>query len=261
VAAALVLTPATASAQGGPGVPRTPDGKPDLQGIWQVRNTAWANILDHGATLGDANSARTGIMGGLSVVEGGEIPYLPAALKKMQENRANAATLDPVSKCYMPGTPRVMYLPFPFQIFQTPKYIAITSEYSHTYRVIYTDGSKHIEGIEFWMGDSRGRWEGDTLVVDVRNFNDRTWFDMAGNHHSEALRLVERFTRTDADTLMYEVTVEDPKTFSRPWKMSMPIYRHKPAERDRLLEYECAVLLEEAAGTFIDLPEDPGVRR
>jgi hypothetical protein len=260
VMAVAALAPVIAAAQARSGVPRAADGKPDLQGIWQVRNTAWADLLDHPATLGDGHSARTGIMGGLSVVEGGEIPYLPEARKTMEMNRASGATLDPVSKCYMPGTPRVMYLPFPFQIFQTSKYIAIVSEYSHTYRIIYTDGSKHIDGIEFWMGDSRGHWEGDTLVVDVTNHNDKTWFDMAGNHHSEALHLVERLTRTDADTLMYEVMVEDPKTYSRPWKMRMPIYRHRPAERDRLLEYECGVLLEEAAGSFVDLPEAPSVQ-
>lgn len=258
----LVAHPVAAQAPaGGQGVSRTADGKADLSGIWQVRNTAWGDLEDHSARLGDGNSARTFVPAGLSVVEGGTIPYNAAGLAKKKENTAKQAELDPMSKCYMPGPTRLIYLPLPFQIFQTPKYLAIVSEYTHSWRIIYTDGSTHLEGIEFWMGDSRGRWEGDTLVVDVRNLNDKTWFDMAGNHHSADVRIEERFRRVDANTLQYEATITDPKIFTRPWKISMPIYRLQPTERDRILEYECAVLLEEAAGTFIDLPEDPSVAR
>src|SRR5882672_2346868 len=146
---------------------------------------------------------------GKGVVEGGEIPYQPWALAKKAENFANRATADPLNKCFMPGVPRIMYLDFPFQIFQTPGHIAMTFEWTHLYRLIYTDGSPHWKGIQFWMGDSRGRWEGDTLVVDVIDHNDKTWFDMAGNFHSEALKLVERYALVDADTIEYEVTVED----------------------------------------------------
>lgn len=241
--------------------PRTVDGKPALDGIWQVRNTAWADVEGHVAMLGDGNSVRTGIMAGLSVVEGGEIPYLPEGLATRKKNQATATKSDPVSSCFLPGTPRVMYLPFPFQIFHTPKYVTVLSEYARAVRIIHTDGSRHLEEIESWMGDSRGRWEGDVLVVDVRNLNDQTWFDMAGNHHSAELRLTERFRLADADTLMYEVTVEDPKVYSRQWKMRMPIYRHKPAERDRLLEYECGALQAEAAGIFMGPPTNPLLRR
>jgi hypothetical protein len=120
------------------------------------------------------------------------------------------------------------------------------------YRLIYTDGSAPPEGLEFWMGDSRGHWEGDTLVVNVTDHNDRTWFDMAGNFHSEALTVVERYTLLDADTLQYEATIEDPKVFTRPWTISMPLHRHKDMER--VLEYQCQAEAEEANGA---LERDP----
>ena len=181
-----------------------------------------------------------------------DIPYQPWAAAKRIENFQNRATADPLAQCFMPGVPRIMYLDFPFQIFQTPQMIAMTFEWSSVHRQIYTDGSSHVDGIDFWMGDSRGRWEGDTLVVDVANHNDRTWFDMAGNFHSEALKLVERYTLVDADTIQYEVTVEDPKVFTRPWKISMPFHRHK--EMDRILEYQCQAEVEEVNGAF---PREP----
>ena len=129
-------------------------------------------------------------------------------------------------------------MPFPFRINQTPSHIAITYEFTHAYRMIYMNGTKHPEALDFWMGDSRGRWEGDTLVVSVANHNDQTWFDKAGNHHSDALRLVERYTPMGPDHIRYEVTVEDPKVFTRPWKMSMPLYRRLEANV-KVLDYEC----------------------
>lgn len=192
------------------------------------------------------------MLAGRSVVEGNEIPYQPWAAAKKKENFQNRATADPLGQCYMPGVPRIMYLDLPFQIFQTPTHIGIVYEWSHIYRLIYLDGSPHQEGIDFWMGDSRGHWEGDTLVVEVTNHHDQTWFDMAGNFHSDALRLVERFTRVDADTIRYEVTVEDPKVFTRPWKMAMPFYRHK--DMDRILEYACQAEKEEESGIFAPQP-------
>ena len=148
----------------------------------------------------------------------------------------------------MPGVPRIMYMEWPFQVFQARDRIAITFEWSQLYRLIYTNGTPHDDRVNPWMGDSRGRWEGDTLAVEVTNHNDKTWFDMAGNFHSDALRLVERFTMVDPDTIQYEVTIEDPKVFSRPWKISMPLFRHK--EMDRILEYQCQAEKEEAAGDF-----------
>jgi hypothetical protein len=131
-----------------------------------------------------------------------------------------------------------MYLHFPFQIFQGPGYVLITSQFAHTFRYIRTDGSPHIDGVEFWMGDSRGRWEGDTLVVDVKSFTDQTWFDLAGNFHSGDLHVVERYTRTAANVLTYEATIDDPKTFTRKWIIRMPISLHEE-KNFQIREYEC----------------------
>jgi len=210
---------------------RTADGKPDLNGVWQAFTTASWDLLDH--------SAQKDIPAGQGVVEGNEIPYQPEAAAKRKENYEKRTTLDPLHKCYLPGVPRITYMPFPFEITQTPKMVGISYEYVHATRLIYTDGSTHPEGLlDFWMGDSRGRWEGDTLVVDVTNFNGQTWFDRAGNFHSDALHLVERYTPMGPDHINYEVTVEDPRVFTRSWKMSMPLYRR--LEKDiRVLDYEC----------------------
>jgi hypothetical protein len=214
-------------------LPRTADGRPNLQGVWQVLNTAAWDIQDHGARLG--------VPAGQGVVEGNDIPYQAWAVAQKQKNFENRMTADPETKCYMPGVPRITYMPFPFQIVQTPKFTAIVYEYIHINRTIYTDGTQHPPGsIEWWIGDSRGRWEGDTLVVDVIHFNDQTWFDRAGNFHSNALHLVERYTLTDMDHIDYEVTIEDPKVFTRPWKMRMVLYRRKEPNV-QLLEYECFV--------------------
>jgi hypothetical protein len=159
-------------------------------------------------------------------------------LKKKKANFENRDKLDPVNKCFLPGVPRITYMPYPFRIAQTPVHVAIMYEYSHAHRIIYLNGSKHPEALEFWMGDSRAKWEGDTLVVDVADFVDQTWFDKAGNHHSDALHVIERYTMTDRDHIRYEVTIEDPKVFTRPWKMSMPLYRRAEANA-KVLDYEC----------------------
>ncbi len=219
-------------------VPRTADGKPDLSGIWQVLNTAAWDIQDHAASLG--------VPGGQGVVEGNEIPYQPSALARKRENYANRRTADPEAKCYEPGVPRATYMPYPFQIVQTPTFVAILYEYIHVTRHIYVDGTPHPKGPidNWWMGDSRAHWEGNTLVVDVIHFTDQTWLDRAGNFHSDALHVVERYTPTDRDHLLYEATIEDPKVFTRPWKMSMPLYRRQEPNI-QLLDYECYTLLEE----------------
>jgi hypothetical protein len=210
--------------------PRTADGKPDLSGIWQAMNTAVWDLQDHSASLG--------VPAGQGVVEGGEIPYRPEALKQRQQNYANRLTDDPEAKCHMVGVPRITYMPYPFQIVQTPTQITILYEYVHSLRNIYLD-SPHPKGpIQWYMGDSRARWEGETLVVDVVHFTDQTWFDRSGNFHSEALHVVERYTRTGPDHMLYEATIEDPTVFTRPWKMSMPLYRRQEANI-QLLEYEC----------------------
>jgi hypothetical protein len=235
VVLSLAAVPIAAQGQTSPAQaykgPRTPDGKPDVNGIWQVLNTAAWDIEDH--------NAQEGAPGGQSVVDGHEIPYQPWAAAKKQENDENRMTADPLRKCYLPGVPRITYQPFPFQIVQTPKYVVISYEYAHAVRIIYTDGSPHPLPNDFWMGDSRGHWEGDTLVVDVTHFNDRTWFDLAGNFHSDALHVVERYTPIDlGHVISYEVTIEDPKVFTRPWKMRMPLYR-RVEKGLQLLDYDC----------------------
>jgi hypothetical protein len=224
--------------------PRTSDGKPNLQGIWHAHSRAGYDLEGHGATLGMPASR--------GVVEGEAIPYQPWAAAKRAENFSTRQTADPLAQCYMPGVPRIMYMDFPFHIFQTPTQVAILFEWSQVFRLIYTDGSAPPAGIDFWMGDSRGHWEDDTLVVNVTNHNDRTWFDMAGNFHSDVLRVVERYTMSDVDTIHYEATIEDPKVFTRPWKIALPLYREKAL--DRVLEYQCNAEAEELSGAF---PREP----
>ena len=207
---ALALTSALIAAP----VPRTAAGKPNLDGIWQASGTAAADLQDH--------AARFNMLAGRSVVAGGgEIPYQPWAAAKKAANFQNRQQADPLNQCYLPSVPRIMYLDYPFQIFQTPQSVAITFEWSLVFRLIPTDGSRHPADVDSWMGDSRGRWEGDTLVVDVGNHNDKTWFDMAGDFHSDALHVVERYRMTDPDTIQYEATIEDSKVFTKPWTIRL----------------------------------------
>jgi hypothetical protein len=218
--------------------PRLSDGKPDLQGIWEARNTASGSL--------EAHSASMGIRGGESSVvdpPDGKIPYQPWALAKRTENFNTRATSDPMAKCFLPGVPRITYVPYPFQIFQTPNFIAITYEYVHASRTIHMDGTPHLDDIDFWMGDSRGHWEGETLVVEVADNNSDTWLDSSGNFHSDKMKVVERYRRTAPNVLQYEATIEDPKVFTRPWKISMPLYLHEE-KNAQLYEYECQVYRE-----------------
>ena len=239
--AALLSLAATRAAAQTSGPPRISDGKPNLQGIWQVLNTAAWDIQDH--------PARLGVPAGQGVVVGNDIPYLPAALAKKRANFENRVTADPEAKGYLPGVPRIMYMPFPFQILQTPGQMVMVFEYDRGVRMIYTNGTPHPRGpLNWWMGDSRGRWEGDTLVVDVVYFTDQTWLDRAGNFHSDALHLVERFTPSGPDHINYEVTVEDPNVFTRPWVMRMVLYRRKEPDV-RVLEYDPGRLMDEASTT------------
>jgi hypothetical protein len=219
--------------------PKTRAGQPDLQGIWQVVNTAAWDIQDHDGQRFPGLPARFSVPAGQGVVEGNAIPYQTWALARKQENYQNRASADPEANCYLPGVPRITYMPFPFQVFQFADRVAILYEYLHTTREIYVDGSPHPNLVaEFWMGDSRGHWEKDTLVVDVTLFTDQTWFDRAGNFHSDGLHVVERYTRSGPDHMRYDVTIEDPKVFTRPWKMSMPLYRRQETNT-QILEYEC----------------------
>ena len=229
-------------APAGPAIPRAADGKPDLSGIWQVLdNSLDGNIEPHAASYG----VHAG-QGAIVDPPDGKIPYLASALAKRQENYKNRAK-DPVAYCFKPGVPRITYLPFPFQITQTPKMIQVTYEFVHNYRSIYINGGEHLPGIDFFNGDSRARWEGDTLLVDVADFNDDpghpTWFDSTGNYHSDALHVVERWTRTGPDTMIYRATMEDAKVFSRPWTIEVLLYRHQE-KNFRIMEYECQMFKE-----------------
>ena len=199
-------------------LPRTPDGKPDLNGIWQAIGTAHWDLEDHSARAGAMVplGAVGAVPAGKTVVQGGEIPYQPWAAAKKEENAAQWLTLDPEIKCYLPGVPRVMYLPFPFQIVQSPGFMLIGSEYVGATRSIHMEDVEP-PPIDTFMGHSVGHWEGDTLVIESNSFNDLTWFDRAGNFHSEALRVVERMTPISRDALRYEATIEDSQVFTRPW--------------------------------------------
>ena len=219
----LALAASTATAQT---LPRTVDGKPDLQGIWQVQNRA-ADDLENLAS----------------------IPYQPWALEQQRANFASRAAADPLGRCYLPGVPRIMYMEFPFHIFQTSEHVAITFEWSQVYRLIHSGGEPQLyPGIESWMGHSRGRWEDDVFVVEVTDHNDKTWLDAAGNFHSEELRLIERYRMVDASTIDYEITFEDPKVFTRPWTIRMPLRRRD--DLDQIFEYPCQAVTEEASGAF-----------
>jgi hypothetical protein len=247
VVAALLTMPLIVVAQQGPSyrAPRASDGKPNLNGIWQAMNPANWDLEPHpaGPSLVRELGAIAAVPGGLGVVEGGAIPYRPEALAKKKANQANRVKLDPEVKCYLPGVPRAMYMPFPFQIIQSRTHVMIVHEYAGAVRTVYMD--KHTEApADSWMGWSNGRWEGDTLVIDTTGFNDLSWFDRAGNFHSDQLHVVERISPRSAETLNYEATIEDPAVFTRPWKISMPLYRHVEPDA-RILEFRCVEFVED----------------
>lgn len=212
--------------------------KPNFTGIWQALTTADYNIEDH--------QAEDGIPAGQGIVEGGSIPYKPEALAKRNANAKDSKTLDPENICYAGGVPRSMYMPYPFQILQSENFMMIVFEYGHQVRRIHMDGeTKHPAGFPgSWMGDSRAKWDGETLVIDNATFNDQTWFDRAGNYHTDALKVVERISFKDKDHLHYEATIEDPNVFTRPWKVSFPLYR-RVEKHVQLLEYPCVSFLED----------------
>ena len=199
-------------------------------------NTAVWNIQDH--------SAEYGVPAGQGVVVGNEIPYQAWALEQRQLNYDNRITQDPEASCKMVGVPRITYMPYPFQILQTADQIVMTYEWVHSIRNIYMGGERMPGPIEWYMGDSRGRWEGDTLVVDVTHFTGETWLDRSGNFHGPGLRVTERYTRTGPDHLLYEATIDDPEVFTEPWQIRMPLYR-RVEDNVRVLEYECYALAED----------------
>jgi hypothetical protein len=252
LSAILAMTVATFSA-----VPAV--AQSDLNGIWQALNEANYDIEGHTARA--ALALRPGPYGpvpaapvlalgavgavppGLGVVEGGPLPYRPEALAKKKANQENWLTSDPEIKCYLPGVPRATYMPYPFQIVQSATQIFIAYEYAGAVRNIYLKDPGP-PPLDSWMGQSFGRWDGDTLVVDVKGLNDQTWFDRAGNFHSDALHVVERYKRTSPDVISYEATIEDPAVFTRPWKMSMVLYRRQE-KNAQLLDFKCVEYVEE----------------
>jgi len=218
---------------------------PNLGGIWQALNTANWNIEAHAAEAGPLPQlgALFAIPPGLGIVEGGELPYLPEAAAKRKQNRTDRWADDPELKCYLPGVPRAAYMTHPFQIVQSEKTVLFSYEYAGAVRTVNMDSNKPAP-IHSWMGWSNGHWDGDTLVVDVTGLNDQTWFDRSGNFHSEDLHVVERYTLRTPVSLHYEALIEDPKVFSRPWKMSMMLYRHEEPNA-RILEFKCVEFVEE----------------
>src|SRR5262245_41793132 len=246
VTAALVLALLTVAGQQQTAyrAPRTKDGKPSLYGIWQSINSANWDIEAHSAAAGPP---ALGVLGaippGVGIVEGGTIPYKPEALAKKKENFEKRWTEDPEARCYLPGIPRFVYMPFPFQIIQSTDQIVMVSEYKQALRTIYMTNHKPAPA-DSWMGWSNGRWDGETLVVETTGFNDRSWFDRAGNYHSDALKVVERFTATSPDHLSYEATIEDPQTYTKPWKVSMPLYR-RMEKNLQVLDFRCVEYAEE----------------
>jgi len=253
VFAASIVAPSEAQ----PANPARIAGKPNLNGIWQAVSTAYWNVEDHSAAglsqfwqLG----AIAAIPAGQGVVEGGAIPYLPAALAKRDENRAGWPKSDPEAKCYMPGIPRATYMPFPFRIVQGDGDILFVYEFASANRIVHM--SNHQEPpVDSWMGWSNGRWDGDTLVIEVTGNNDQTWFDRAGNHHGALMKVTERYTLMGENHLQYEATIEDPETFARPWKISLPLYR-RLEPNVQLLEFKCVEFAEELLyGDLIKKPE------
>jgi hypothetical protein len=216
-----------------------------LSGIWQALNTANWDLEAHAAEPGPVSSlgALFAVRPGPGVVVGGEIPYLPTALEQRRRNREHRWSADPESKCFMPGVPRANYLPHPFQIVQGTDTIMMSYEFADAVRIIPMNDPGPAPA-DSWMGWNVGRWDGDTLVVDVTAQNDDTWFDRSGNYHSNALHVVERYTLQSPTVLIYEATIEDPEVFSRPWTIRMPLYRHVQ-ENAQLMEFKCIPFAED----------------
>ncbi len=244
VAVLSVLWMAVGPASGQSAAPRAADGRPNLNGIWQVLNTANWDIEAHEARPGPPQlGALLAAPAGLGVVVDGPIPYQPSAAAKKKEHFNKRWTEDPEAKCYLPGVPRATYMPFPFQIVQGTDKIMMIYEYASAGRTIHM-GKVPESPVETWMGHSVGRWDGQTLVVDVTSLNGSAWFDRAGNFQSDSLHVTERYTPVGADALNYEATIEDPTLYTRPWTLRMPLYRRREPGL-QLLEFRCVPFSEE----------------
>lgn len=259
-AAAAALLALSGAAHGQDDEPdRLSGGEPDFNGVWQALNTANWNLEPHAARPLDEFwqlGAFGAVPAGLGVVEGGEIPYLPEALAEREQNRAGWPAADPETNCYLPGIPRAMYMPYPFHILQAGdgSDILMVYAYHSANRTIHmTDHSD--PPVDTWMGRSNGEWDGDTLVIRTYGFNGETWLDRAGNHHSPAMVVTERLTLTAENLMEYEATIEDPRTFSRPWTIRMPLYR-RIEENAQILEFKCVPFVEELLYKDLQLPED-----
>ncbi|MDD9889085.1 MAG: hypothetical protein OXU66_05205 [Gammaproteobacteria bacterium] len=243
----VVLLTGSANAQVLDEFPRTPDGKPDFSGIWQAMTNAHYDIEPHAAAYGPypremgALSAKPADLG---IVEGGRIPYNEQARRVADQNRVDAITKDPLAKCFMPGIPRANYLPFPFQIVQSSDIILIAYEFAESNRIVYVDQPEIVSQVDAWMGHSNAHWEGDTLVVSVTGQMQDTWFDRVGNHHSFQMVVEERWTPAGPNHVNYSATITDPNTFTQPWTVSFPLYRHV-REDMQLLEFKCVEFAEE----------------
>jgi hypothetical protein len=240
-------TPAAPARTGqAPAAPRAARiaGHPNLNGIYQAIGSQFWNLEDHPAqpTAFWQLGAIGAIPAGTSVVDGRSIPYKPAALKQRDENRAGWPKSDPEAKCYMPGIPRANYMPYPFQIVQGQNDILFVYEFATASRIVHMSGHQEAP-LDSWMGWANGKWDGDTLVIENTGFNDQTWFDRAGNFHSNALKVTERFTPM-GDNLQYEATIDDPETFARPWTIRMPLYRRLD-KNAQLMEFKCVEFSEE----------------
>ncbi|MEQ1601875.1 MAG: hypothetical protein ABL885_08910 [Methylophilaceae bacterium] len=211
-------------------IPKLANGKPDFSGIWQTTSAADYDLEPH--------SNRKDAPPGAGIIEGGTIPYLPKALEQKKKNFAARETDDPRIKGYTLGVPRGIYYPEPFQIFQRARDLNLVFQFGHTVRTIHTNGTEHPDDPnDWWLGDSRGHWEGDTLVVDAKHFNDKTWLDRAGNFHSDALHVVERWKYLDPNTIEYKATLEDANVYSRPWNISVILHRHREKSFQLIEDY------------------------
>jgi len=237
------------------------NGRPNLNGIWQAANTAYWNLEAHSAEALDdfwAMGSLAAIPAGQSVVVGGTIPYLPDALERRAENRAGWPKTDPEAACYLPGIPRATYLPYPFEIVQGDSDILMAYAFANANRAIHFEDRRTLDQVpvDLWMGWSNGRWDGDTLVVETIANDDRTWLDRAGNYHSNAMVVTERFTPLSDYHVQYEATIEDPNVFSRPWTISMPLYRRVEPNAE-LLEFKCVEFSENLLyGEYLLVPPE-----
>ena len=232
------MTASTAAAQSGADIPRDANGRPDFSGIWQTLSEADYDLEPH--------AGRRDAPPGPGVIEGKKIPYLPEALEQRRANFESRGEDDPRLRCWSLGVPRSVYYPAPFQIFQRDRDLTLLHQLGHQIRTIHTNQTLHPEPDEagrwsledgLWLGDSRGTWDGDTLVVDVIGFTSETWLDRSGNYHSQSLHVVEKWSFVDEDTISYTATLEDPEVYSEPWTLNVLLHRRRDNDFQLIEDY------------------------